>query len=173
MSEPALASGHVAGFVAIIIHSLEIGRTERYEELLSAGEEEQRQQVERVFATIEELRAERAFEGLRQRDWRDYPDMPLLFGATDFRTSIDARDSAQAIEKGLLADHEASHPLFVNDSHNNAGIESERLLQVFFPEVTERERQIPGSEALVSIERARELLGFEPEFSASRVWEEA
>ena len=147
-------------------------RAERYEELLTAGEEEQREQVERVFATIEELRAERAFEGGHQRDWRDNPDRPLLFGVTNFWTSIDARDSAQAIEKGLLAGYEGSHPLFVNDSHNNAGIESERLLRVFFPEVTGRKRPIPGTEALVSIERARELLDFEPEFSASRMWKE-
>lgn len=148
-------------------------RAARYGELFSCDGEAQREQVARVFALIEEMREERAFEAPHQRERRGHPDRPLLFGVTNFWTSIDARDSAQAIEKGLLAEYEGSHPLFVNDSHNSTGIESEMLLRAFFPEVTQRKEPIAGTDALVSIGRARALLGFEPEFSANRATAEA
>ncbi|MEE2872292.1 MAG: hypothetical protein VX893_05185 [Candidatus Latescibacterota bacterium] len=39
------------------------------------------------------------------------------------------------------------------------------LLQLFYPDVSERTRPIVGNESLVSIERARTLIGFEPEYS--------
>ena len=45
------------------------------------------------------------------------------------------------------------------------GVESEALLDLFFPDVTARKRTLHGAESLVSIERARELIGFEPEHS--------
>lgn len=83
----------------------------------------------------------------------------------NFWTMIDDRDAAQAIEKGLSASYEGAHPLFVNDSVNTMGVESEELLRFFFPEVTARTRPLVGTEALVSIERARRIIGFEPEYS--------
>lgn len=136
------------------------------EELLSLPEEEQHQQVREVWEEIETMRRERLME---QRDRRRMfrPGRALRGGITNFWTAIDARDSAQAIEKGLLGDYEGSHPLFVNDSHNRIGIESESLARLFFSEVTERKRSIPGTETLVSIDRARALLDFEPEYSGS------
>ena len=93
------------------------------------------------------------------------PDAPLMFGRSNFWASIDARDSAQAIEKGLLADYQGSFPLFINDSHNFSGIETETLAGLFFPGVKTRKRPIEGTESLVSIDKARALLGFEPEHS--------
>jgi hypothetical protein len=86
------------------------------------------------------------------------------FGRSNFWASIDARDAAQALEKGLLADYQGSHPLYVNDSENAAGIDSETLVQLFFPETTERTHPLQGAETLVSIEKARALIGYEPEY---------
>ena len=40
---------------------------------------------------------------------------------------------------------------------------------MFFPDVTRRRNPLDGSASLVSIDRARELIGFEPEYSISRV----
>ena len=93
------------------------------------------------------------------------PEVRLVSTRANFWALIDARDAAQAFEKSLLADFEGSQPLFVNDSHNSAGVDSEELVRVFFPEVTARRHPLVGNEALVSIERARELIGFEPEHS--------
>jgi len=86
----------------------------------------------------------------------------------NFWTLLDARDAAQAFEKSLLADFEGCHPLFINDSHNITGIETETLLGLFYPDVTARKRPIIGAEALVSIDQARQLIGFEPEYSFSK-----
>ena len=90
-----------------------------------------------------------------------------MFGYSNFWASIDARDSAQAIERGLLANYEGSHPLYINDSHNSAGIPTRKLVALFYPDVPLR-RSLEGTETLVSIDKARDLMGFEPEFSISR-----
>ena len=53
----------------------------------------------------------------------------------------------------------------MHDSRNWTGIESETLLGLFFPEVKARKRPLKGTETLVSIDRARDVIGFEPEYS--------
>jgi nucleoside-diphosphate-sugar epimerase len=98
----------------------------------------------------------------------DNPDVRFISSRMNFWTLLDARDAAQAFEKSLLVDFEGCHPLFVNDSHNTTGLETETILGLFFPEVTDRKRPINGSEALVSIDKARQLIGFEPEYSFSK-----
>ncbi len=71
----------------------------------------------------------------------------------------------------MLAEYEGSHALYVNESHNLPGVESEMLAQLFFPETTVRKRPLVGTEALVSLEKARRLIGFEPENSVSQWFE--
>jgi nucleoside-diphosphate-sugar epimerase len=143
------------------------------EELLAQPEERRRERVCSAIAKYDAFRPElsqpvsREEMRARWRAYRDDPDMILLFGGfgrSNFWASIDARDAAQALEKGLLADYEGSHPLFVNDDENAAGIESETLVRTFFPDVTERKHPLQGAETLVSIEKARALIGFEPEY---------
>ena len=87
----------------------------------------------------------------------------------NFWAFVDERDSAGAIARSLTAHCQGSHVLFINDSHNWLRYDTEKLLGVFYPEVTRRARSIRGSEALVSIDRARDLIGFEPEHSVARV----
>ncbi|MBN1641427.1 MAG: NAD(P)-dependent oxidoreductase [Anaerolineae bacterium] len=149
-----------------------------FEALMSAPEGERRARVRAAIARFDASRPERSMPMPREemhRRWaalRDDPDMALLwggFGRSNFWASIDARDSAQAFEAGLLAEYTGSHPLYVNDSHNAAGIDSETLVQVFFPEVEGRAHPLQGTETLVSIDRARAVLGFEPAHSA-REW---
>jgi nucleoside-diphosphate-sugar epimerase len=147
---------------------------EALEDLMSMPEEERHERVRGAVAKFDATRAERSKpmprEQMRAR-WmahRNDADLLLLFGGfgrSNFWASIDARDSAQALEKGLLADYQGSHPLFVNDSHNAAGIDSEVLISTFFPEVKERKRPLQGTETVVSIDKARALIGFEPEHS--------
>ena len=89
----------------------------------------------------------------------------MVSGLTNFWTMIHAEDSAQTFEKGLTANYEGAHPLFVTQAQNVASVDSEGLLQLFYPDVSERPRPIVDNESLVSIERARTLIGFEPEYS--------
>jgi nucleoside-diphosphate-sugar epimerase len=147
---------------------------EAFDALLALSEEERRERVQRAVAKFDATRPERSRpvprEEMRKR-WtalRADPDLRLVFGGfgrSNFWASIDARDSAQAFEKGLLADYEGSHALFVNDSHNAVGIDSETLARLFFPEVKARKHPLQGTETLVSIDRAQALLGFEPCYS--------
>jgi nucleoside-diphosphate-sugar epimerase len=142
---------------------------EAFDQLMALPTTEREQRVRKAIDRFDEGRRERwvpmSREEMRAR-WRaqrEDQDMLLLGGRTDFWASIHAEDAAQALEKGLLAEYEGSHALFVNDSQNSTGIASETLAQVFFPEVTARKRALAGTESMVSIEKARALIGFEPE----------
>jgi nucleoside-diphosphate-sugar epimerase len=141
---------------------------ESYRDLLSKPEEEQRRIAREIVAQHDALRAARAFEvGGNWGNLRELPYARVMFGYSNFWASIDARDSAQAIELGLLAEYEGSHPLWVNDSHNSAGVPTQTLAEIFYPDVPLK-RSLEGTETLVSIDKARTLLGYEPEYSISR-----
>ncbi len=77
---------------------------------------------------------------------------------------IDSRDAAQSLEKGVTASYEGAYTLFVNSAHNRLGYDSRTLVRLFFPEVNESKIALSGASALVSIEKARQLIGFEPEY---------
>ncbi len=143
-----------------------------YQELMALPEAEKQERVRAVWAQCEQMRQERAAE--KPRPWRHGQELTpeqkrafaqrhMVGSCTNFWTGVHAEDSAQAFEKGLTAEYEGAHPLFITQAENRAGIESEELLRLFFPDVTERKRPLLGNESLVSIDRARSLIGFEPE----------
>jgi nucleoside-diphosphate-sugar epimerase len=99
-------------------------------------------------------------DGVDERLWQAY-----TFDRYNLWASLDVRDAAQAIEKSLTADYTGSHNLFINDTYNFLDYDSRTLARLFFPELTEWKQAIAGSEALFSINRARELIGFEPQYS--------
>jgi nucleoside-diphosphate-sugar epimerase len=151
---------------------------EAFGEFSALPADERRNRIERAIAKFDATRPDRAgfFPNVDLRSrWlamREDRDLALLFGGfgrSNFWTSIDARDSAQALEKGLTADYQGSHPIFVNDSENAAGIDSELLVQTFFPEVTARTHALEGTETLVSIDKARALIGYEPAYHISEL----
>lgn len=107
-----------------------------------------------------------AFEEMRAANpnWLD-DSWFAMTNRNNFFTQLDERDSAQSVEKSLLADYEGSHVLFINDDHNWTGIPSRTLAELFYPEVTTFKKDLIGTETLVSIDRARRLIGFEVEYS--------
>ncbi len=129
--------------------------------ILSLPEPERTVRVRHIVAEFERRAASREWE--RQFDLT-FPDGAAMFGRSNFWTSLDVRDAAQAAEKALLADYEGSHPVYVTDAHNFVGFPSEELARVFFPEVTTRKKSIVGTETLVSIEKAQALFGFAPQY---------
>jgi len=114
-----------------------------------------------------EMRAQRMYESrqLRRSSALDADISLAMTGRHNLWTIIDDRDSAQAVEKALTADYEGSHVLFVQDCYNWADVDSETLCRLFFPEVRERKKHLIGSESLISSARAKQLIGFEPQFS--------
>ncbi|MBN1581181.1 MAG: NAD(P)-dependent oxidoreductase [Anaerolineae bacterium] len=139
-------------------------------DLFALPPRERQARAQEVIDATERARQERLCEQPIERQ-SAFSQAALIFGRSNFWTSLDARDSAQAIEKGLLADYEGSHPVFVNDSHNCTGISSKALVETFFPGVNTWKRKIDGTGSLVSIDRVRELIGFEPQHSINELFE--
>jgi nucleoside-diphosphate-sugar epimerase len=103
------------------------------------------------------------------REWEldfdlTFPDAYIMFGRSNFWTSLDVRDAAQAVEKGLSADFEGSHAVYVTDTTNFVRIPTRELAEVWFPEVRTWKRAVTGAESLVSIDGVRALIGFEPAY---------
>jgi nucleoside-diphosphate-sugar epimerase len=116
-----------------------------------------------VIASKERARAGRMEEYPNDhRKLGELPHAALAGSYANFFTQVDARDSAQAFEKALVARYEGSHPLFVNDSVNRFLVDSRALARLFFPEAEARP-SLAGTASLVSIDRARRLIGYEPE----------
>lgn len=148
------------------------GGGQAYRELMELPETERRERAAEIWALCDKNRQQRSSEKPRQwqRGQELSPEQEKAFaqrrmtsGLTNFWTGIHAEDSAQAFEKGLTANYDGAHPLFVTQAQNRAGVDSEALLQLFFPEVSERKRALIGTESLVSIAKARALIGFAPE----------
>ena len=139
-----------------------------FTDLLALPQQEREERIRQMIRKLDERRALR----LSEEPWdendhdpqEDFdPELMLLFGYTDFFSLISAEDSAQAFEKALLADYTGSHALYVSAAENTTGMEAETLARTFYPEVTARSRPLVGKEPLVSCDRARQLLGYEPE----------
>lgn len=89
----------------------------------------------------------------------------LMTQVVNFFAYVDVLDGAQAIEKALIAEYEGCIPIFVNAAMNRAGLPIPELASLYWPPV-ERVRNSPdGSDSLVSIDRARSLIGYEPQWA--------
>ncbi|NLV74667.1 MAG: NAD(P)-dependent oxidoreductase [Chloroflexi bacterium] len=117
-----------------------------------------------IVRYVTDVRAQRGHERRRLAGSGIPREYLSMIGWTNFWTGLDTRDTAQALIKGLFASYEGSHALFVNDSRNIVGAPSAELARAFFPEAHTFKEPLEGDTALVSIARARELIGFEPEY---------
>jgi hypothetical protein len=143
-----------------------------YEKVLAMPPADQQQRARLFITEMDARRAERPHEKpmkweMPEGGWKpDLSDpLPLIaFGYTDFWAMIHEEDSAQALEKGVTADYTGSHPLFVAGAVNMAHLEAETLARIFYPDAA-RKRPLVGCEPLVSFDQARQLIGYEPEFS--------
>lgn len=144
------------------------------DELISLPDAERERQLAEVRARTLEARAARALEYPATSwpvgetlDWAELLWRAYMVDRFNLWASLDVRDAAVAIELALTAAYTGSHPLFINDSQNSLGYESETLLRLFFPEVLTRRQPLIGAQALVSLQRAQDLLGFTPHYSRS------
>jgi hypothetical protein len=140
--------------------------------MLEMTEADRRSRALQIVAEIDEERILRlqekphSFE-MSEDDWQPNLDDPLslvAFGVTDFWAVITADNSAQAFELGVSAAYEGSHPLFVADAANMVGLQAELLASSFYPGAA-RKRPLIGTEPLVSFDKARQIIGYQPESS--------
>ena len=88
---------------------------------------------------------------VRQRKWN-------LWGY------IDARDAAQAIRRSIESTLSGADVFIIANADTVMSRSNDRLLDEVFPGV-KRTRTIGENETLLSIEKARKLLGYAPEYS--------
>ncbi len=127
--------------------------------VMSLPEQERQARIAEIIADFK--RRARGREWEKAFDW-SFPDAHIMLGRSNFWTCLDVRDAAQAAEKGLLADYAGSHPVYVTQADNFIGLPSRELAEAFFPDVTTWKKPVTGTQSLVSIEKIRELIGFEP-----------
>jgi len=77
-------------------------------------------------------------------------------------TYIDARDAAQAIRKALEVKLTGAHVFGIANSNSLMARSNDELLDEVFPG-TKRKRKLKRNESLISIARARKVLGYSPE----------
>lgn len=142
-----------------------------YADLASLPETERQQRLAEAKQRVLAYRQQRPQEyetvqtHLAKPDYFEDPLFHAFFvDYFNFWVFIDERDAAQSIEKSITAEYEGAHPLFANDPVNFWDYDTQALLRWFYPQVTDLRRDFSGSAALVSIEKARQLIGFEPEF---------
>jgi nucleoside-diphosphate-sugar epimerase len=146
------------------------GQREYIESILAMPDNDRREKMLELHEEYDRLRSTKIFE-VRGKNRMSNPkimdeqDSGLMHMKANLWAYLDDVDSAQAIEKGLIADYEGSHPLFINSHKNSIRMPIEKLAKLFHPEVTDIRDQFPGDDCLVSIDRARELLGFDPHFT--------
>jgi len=142
-----------------------------YDGLLALPEAERPVQVRQMLAKLRDLRVRHDRGEIGDDEMmtatREMPGAILTFGRSDFWAMLDGRDAAQAIEKAVLADFSGSHPLWIVDSHNSTGLPTQGLATLMYPDVHTWTRPVEGTESLVSIDKARAFIGFEPEYSLS------
>jgi nucleoside-diphosphate-sugar epimerase len=73
---------------------------------------------------------------------------------------IDARDLAIACRLGIERDNLASEPLIIAADDSSSNLPSRELVRRFLPGVTDFRTELPERTALISNERARQVLGW-------------
>jgi nucleoside-diphosphate-sugar epimerase len=142
------------------------------ERLLAKSPEERRAWFDTAWQAYNAFRAKRPYEsrGYAMEFFKSLPDeeriaIRAMSNRVNFYTMLDERDSAQAMDLALTVPYDGAHTLFINDSHNWSGIDSQILVDLFYPDVPLQKKVFTGTETIISIDRARELIGFEPEYS--------
>lgn len=148
-----------------------------WDEIAALSEKERKNRINSLIARFDAYRTERYKPDGPRYTYDDHVKVwsPLMGGYCDFYTAIDARDSAQGFDKAAKADYDGAHTLFINDSHNTIGLPSRELAELMYPApdswTGDWKSQLSGTESLVSIEKARKLIGFEPKYSIKRFYQ--
>ena len=103
---------------------------------------------------------------MEPQDYEHFPGYDRDANARRFNlwTYIDARDAAQAIRLSLEARLTGAHVFGIANADSVMTQANEKLLDKVFPK-TKRARAIEANESLISIEKARTVLGYKPKYT--------
>ena len=175
-------SGTILRLPGVFTHDRVVRGTDHYGDDLRAGIQgilelpagDRSERVRELHAAYDRFRSSNrldkvkgGYRGLR-RAWRrtgmKVAEAVLMDRVANLFAYIDELDSAQAIERSLIGDYDGCHVLFVNARRNGVGMPTEDLAKLYWPDVGEIREQVDGDDCLVSIDRARKVIGFEPEW---------
>ncbi len=145
-------------------------------QIIDLPDGERREEVARLSAAYDRWRRENRWDTFdRETGWKNAlesdhngltrAEYRLMSSRANFFTYVHEDDSAQAIEKGLTAEYEGSHSLYINLHRNTLGRSVAEVAKLFDEPIPEVRPSAQGDNTIVSIDRARELIGFEPEFA--------
>ncbi len=86
----------------------------------------------------------------------------------DFLAYLDFSDCVSAVRLALTSDISGSVKIFLTGPDNGKGVETTRIINVFFPEVFDSRENIHSDMPLISLKKAREAIGFQPTVSIRR-----
>ncbi|MBO9554598.1 NAD(P)-dependent oxidoreductase [Cellulomonas sp.] len=95
-------------------------------------------------------------------DYRAFPQFTAKDRIWNLWSYIDARDGALAVRLALESDLTGFEAFIIASPDNVLGVPSADLVAEHFPDVPVR-RPIEGNETLLSIDKARRLLGYDPQ----------
>lgn len=141
--------------------------------LLSLPDSERRAELDRIQAGFDRYRRTHRSDKIVRSEWWREPDEAsgltrdeffFMRHKVNFFTYVDELDSAQSIAKGLSAEYEGSHPLFINAKRNSLGLPVTDMAKLYGLDASAVRPAPEGDDTIVSIDRARELIGYEPEW---------
>lgn len=127
--------------------------------IISLEPEQRKKTVQDLWEDVDKHRSFRPTEEM-SRDW--WRNKYFLHVITDFWTRVHISDVGDAVEQALVRPLQGAEAFFICDSRNILGVETDTLAKTFFPE-TPHLRPLIGDESIVSIDKARRMLGFEPQ----------
>lgn len=99
------------------------------------------------------------------QDYQNFPGYQADAKLRHFNlwTYIDARDAAQAVRLSLQAKLKGAHVFGIANADSAMNRSNDDLLDEVFPK-TKRKRAVAKTESLISIDKARKVLGYEPKY---------
>ena len=143
------------------------------DQLVTLPADERRARMRRMQEGFDRYRRAHRSDKIPRAEWWRRPDaesgltqeeFAFMRHQVNFFTYVDELDSAQSIAKGLSADYEGSHPLFINARRNSLGLPVSEMAKLYGPDEPIVRPTRAGDDTIVSIDRARDLIGFEPEW---------
>ncbi|MFP4509179.1 MAG: NAD-dependent epimerase/dehydratase family protein [Spirochaetaceae bacterium] len=165
----------------VIPHSDIVDNVERYaqydiaiiQRLLDMSPYERKGELVRLQTAYNAYRRRHRCDEHRGGSWWAKPDddtaltrdeLRFMHHKVNFFTYVDELDSAQAVLQGLTADISGCHPLFINSHRNSLGLPMAEVAKLYDNDAPVLHPLAPGDDSVVSIDRARSLLGFEPKW---------
>ena len=126
-------------------------------------EEMARQYYRRFGITVVGLRFSNIMEPQQYENFPSFWDDPMI-RKWNLWGYVDARDIAQSCRVGLEADYEGADHFIIAAADTCMRQTNKELMQAVFPDVPFK-RDVTDHETLLCIDKAREVLGYDPQFS--------